>query len=219
MSWNCPQIEERLSDYLDGSLNASERADFQRHAADCVRCAQLIAQVGGTLRRVRSLAPLEVPPRLVSAILDQTLGPRVQKHGWRRWLAWTPVLLQPRFAMGFATAAASLVILFYASGMSPAKIRKADLNPANIYRSVNRQTHLVYARGVKYVNDLRVVYEIQSRLRPPESPVREEPPPAERPATAPEQKSQGAPHPGRSSNRSSTLYAFVVPETFARSSQ
>ena len=130
-----------------------------------------------------------------------------------------PTLLQPRFAMGFATAAASLVILFYASGLSPAKIRKADLNPVNIYRSVNRQTHLVYARGVKYVNDMRVVYEIQSRLRPPESPVREETPPAEPPVSSPDQKSQGAPHPGRSSTRNSNLYAFVVTQTLAGSSQ
>jgi hypothetical protein len=215
MSWNCEQIDERLSDYLDNLLSADERAEFERHAAGCARCTPLIGRVGGIVRRVQSLAPIETPPRLVSAILDQTIGPR----GWRRWLAMAPMLLQPRFAMGFATAAASLVILFYASGLSPAKIRKADLNPVNIYRSVNRQTHLVYARGVKYVNDLRVVYEIQSRLRPPESPVREEAPPAEPPVSAPDQKSQGTPHPGRSSNRSSNLYAFVVTQTLAGSTQ
>ena len=215
MSWNCEQIEERLSDYLDNLLSADERAEFERHAAGCARCTPLVARVGGIVRHVQSLAPIEVPPRLVPAILDQTIGPR----GWRRWLAMAPTLLQPRFAMGFATAAASLVILFYASGLSPAKIRKADLNPVNIYRSVNRQTHLVYARGVKYVNDMRVVYEIQSRLRPPESPVREETPPPEPPVSSPDQKSQGAPHPGRSSTRNSNLYAFVVTQTFARSSQ
>ena len=216
MSWNCEQIEERLSDYLDNLLSAGERAEFEHHAAGCARCAPLIARVGGIVRRVQSLPPVEVPSRLVSAILDQTIGPQ---RGWRHWLAWAPTLLQPRFAMGFATAAASLVILFYASGLSPAKIRKADLNPVNVYRSVNRQTHLVYARGVKYVNDLRVVYEIQSRLRPPESPVREETPAPAPPAGSPDQKSQGAPHPGRSSTRSSNLYAFVVTPTLAGRSQ
>ena len=216
MSWDCEQIEERLSDYLDNLLSAGERAEFEHHAAGCARCAPLIARVGGILRRVRSLPPVEVPSRVVSAILDQTIGPQ---RGWRHWLAWAPTLLQPRFAMGLATAAASLVILFYASGLSPAKIRKADLNPVNVYRSVNRQTHLVYARGVKYVNDLRVVYEIQSRLRPPESPVREETPAPAPPASSPDQKSQGAPHPGRSSTRSSNLYAFVVTPTLAGRSQ
>jgi anti-sigma factor RsiW len=218
MNWNCPQIEERLSDYLDGLLSASERAEFEAHAAGCARCTQLVAQVGGMVRRVQSLEPIEAPARLVSAILDQTLGPRAPKHGWRRWLAWAPTLLQPRFAIGMATAAASVIILLYAAGLNPAKIHKGDLNPINIYRSMNRQSHLVYARGVKYVNDLRVVYEIQSRLRPPDSPAREEQPPVQPPSAQPEQKSQGSPHPGRSSNRSSSLYAFVVAQTFVRSS-
>jgi anti-sigma factor RsiW len=218
MNWNCAQTEERLSDYLDGLLSAGERAEFEAHAAGCARCAQLVAQVGGMVRRVQSLEPIEAPARLVSAILDQTLGPRAPKHGWRSWLAWAPSLLQPRFAIGMATAAASLLILLYAAGLNPAKIHKGDLNPVNIYRSMNRQSHLVYARGVKYVNDLRVVYEIQSRLRPPDSPAREEQPPAQPPSVQPEQKSQGSPHPGRSSNRSSSLYAFVVAQTFVRSS-
>jgi hypothetical protein len=39
------------------------------------------------------------------------------------------------------------------------------LAPSNIYRNTNRQVHLAYARGTKYISDLRVVYEIQSRLR------------------------------------------------------
>jgi len=34
-----------------------------------------------------------------------------------------------------------------------------------MYHNADRQAHLVYARGTKFVSDLRVVYEIQSRLR------------------------------------------------------
>jgi hypothetical protein len=40
----------------------------------------------------------------------------------------------------------------------------ADLNPVNIYRSINRQAQLTYASGMRFVNDLRLVYEIRSRL-------------------------------------------------------
>ncbi len=35
----------------------------------------------------------------------------------------------------------------------------------NVYRNADRQAHLVYARGSKFVSDLRVVYEIQARFR------------------------------------------------------
>jgi hypothetical protein len=57
-----------------------------------------------------------------------------------------------------------LLILLTASGISLRKPKLADLSPVNVYRNVDRQAHLVYARSTKFVSDLRVVYEIQSRL-------------------------------------------------------
>ena len=60
----------------------------------------------------------------------------------------------------------SFAIVIHTSGMTPAKLKKADFNPISIARSANRTAHLIYARSVKFVNDLRVVYEIQSRLQP-----------------------------------------------------
>ena len=50
-------------------------------------------------------------------------------------------------------------------GISLRKPKLADLQPSAVLRNVDRKAHLVYASGVKYVSDLRVVYEIQSRLR------------------------------------------------------
>jgi len=57
------------------------------------------------------------------------------------------------------------MMIVTASGFNWKKPRLADLAPAAIYRNTDRQVHLAYARGTKYVSDLRVVYEIQSRLR------------------------------------------------------
>jgi hypothetical protein len=51
------------------------------------------------------------------------------------------------------------------SGFNWKKPKIADLSPVNIVRNTNRQAHLAYARSTKYVSDLRVVYEIQSKLR------------------------------------------------------
>ena len=63
-----------------------------------------------------------------------------------------------------------------ASGVSWRKPKLADLNPSTVARKVNQQYHLKKADVVKYVSDLRVVYEIQSRLRQDErlQPVPEE---------------------------------------------
>jgi hypothetical protein len=51
------------------------------------------------------------------------------------------------------------------SGVNWKKPKLADLSPVNVYRNTDRQAHLAYARSTKYFSDLRVVYEIQSKLR------------------------------------------------------
>jgi hypothetical protein len=67
-------------------------------------------------------------------------------------------------AMGLAAALISFGLVLNAVNVSPGDISVADLNPVNIYRSLNRQAQLTYANGVRFVNDLRLVYEIRSRL-------------------------------------------------------
>jgi anti-sigma factor RsiW len=217
MDWNCVLTEERLSDHLDGLLSPAEAAAFSAHLSGCEQCGKLVAQVGGLVNRMQRLEPLEAPPQLVIKIIDATLGPRTQKRSSRRWFGWIPGLWQPRFTMGLATVAATLVIVVYASGMSPAKLKKVDLSPASVLRAANRQVHMSYARSAKFVNDLRVVYEIQSRLQPeaePQPSVTPAPAPehnSQPPSTDPQEKSQTPPHPGRTQARSGAMLASLVP--------
>ena len=212
MDWGCAQTEARLSDFLDNLLAPNEVAELNRHLDSCATCASLVAQVGSTMQRLRAVQAVEPPARLITSILEQTCGIQQEAKGWRRWFDWKLSGWQPRFAMGAVSVAASVTILFFAVGLSPAKIKHGQLNPANLFRAANRQGHLIYGRGVKYVNDLRVVYEIQSRLRPEESPSREQREQQANPQQqqTPQEKSQGEPHPGRSANRNSTLYASTV---------
>src|SRR5260370_7556448 len=73
-------------------------------------------------------------------------------------------LQSPRFVYGLASAAATIIVILMASGFSFTKPKLADLRPTAIYRKADSQIHLVYARSAKFVSDLRVVYEIQTRL-------------------------------------------------------
>src|ERR1700728_1574470 len=92
--------------------------------------------------------------------------------------------------MGLATIAASLMIVLHAVNMRPSQFTIAGLNPSVLVRGANRQAHLGFARSVKFVDDLRVIYDIESRLQPqPESAA-----PFTEPATGP------APAPGPQSN-------------------
>jgi anti-sigma factor RsiW len=165
MSWTCEQIEARLSDYLDGVLAGAERTAFEAHVGECDRCAPLVTHVSQLLSGLHSMEPLEAPPRLVYSILDKTLGPRETATGWAAVLGWVRGMASMRFAYGALSVAGTFVILLSAVGFSWRKPKLADLQPTNIYRTADRQAHLVYARTTKFVNDLRVVSEIQSRLR------------------------------------------------------
>ena len=224
MDWNCKISDERLSEYLDGRLAPADASAFATHSAGCADCAQLIARVGGLVGQLHQLAEIEEPPQLIQNILDATIGPRVQKAGWKKWVSWVPILWQPRFAMGIITVAASLAILIHTSGITPGKIKRADLNPASLFRSANRQVHLTYARSVKFVNDLRVVYEIQSRLQPgPEpspasAPLPQEQQQSQPPPSTPQQKSDKNPPHDRSQVHGGSMLAVLMPSSFPVSS-
>ena len=165
MTWTCEHTETRLSDYLDGLLAGAERSAFEAHVAGCAECAPLLASVRGLLGEMHAMKEEELPPRLVYAILDKTLGPRETFSVWQALRSLLRGLASPKFAYGAASVFATCVVLVYAAGFSLRRPKLADLRPATVYHNTDRQIHLVYARSVKYVSDLRVVYEIQSRLR------------------------------------------------------
>jgi anti-sigma factor RsiW len=164
MNWTHEETEARLTDYLEGLLQPEEQSAFDAHVSACPQCAPLLAHVSLLLTDLHSMDQLEPPPRLIYNILDQTLGKREAETGWRGVFARLRGLASPQLAYGFASIAATFLIMLSASGFNFRKPHLADLQPANIYRNADRQAHLVYARGTKFVSDLRVVYEIQSRL-------------------------------------------------------
>ena len=164
-NWTHEETEARLTDYLEGRLQPEEQRAFDAHVATCAQCEPLLASVSHLLTDLHSMDEIDPPPRLIYAILDRTLGPRETVTGWRAAFAWLRSLANPRIGYGFASVAATFLILVSSSpGFSWRKPHLTDLKPATIYRNADRQVHLVYARGTKFVSDLRVVYEIQSRL-------------------------------------------------------
>lgn len=184
MTWTCAQLEERLSDYLEGRLSAAELAAAEAHARACARCGEWAEAREATLW-LRQVEPLETPPGLETRILALTVAPPPQESTWAVLDRGWRTLGQPRFAMGLAAAVFSLVIVLNGLGLSVRNLRAADLYPANLYHAANRQAHQTYARGMRFVSDLRLVYEIRSRL--------EELQPETEPAPAPAQPGGAAP--------------------------
>ena len=91
----------------------------------------------------------------------------VKKSGAaRNWISklLEPVL-QPKFAMGMAMTVLSFSMLGQLAGISVRNLKPADLDPVNVWANVDNSAHRGWARMVKYYENLRLVYEIQSRLK------------------------------------------------------
>jgi anti-sigma factor RsiW len=221
MDWHCTTTEERLSDFLDGALSPEEAAAFSAHTAGCAACTRIVARVGALVSQMQQVPLVEEPAHLVGKILDTTLGPRTTKQSWQQWFGWAAVIWQPRFAMGLATVGASLAILVHAAAPQGGSVSLADLNPVTVARTANRQAHLTYARGAKFVSDLRVVYEIQSRLgaqpEPVGAPVRESQPQPDPPSSGPHDRSEANPQPRHHEAADGSMLAFAVANRWSES--
>lgn len=209
MDWNCTLTEERLSDFLDGELLGEQLAAFSAHQQSCATCAGLVAQVSGMLKEMHQLEMVPEPAWLARKVAVATLGSKVSRQGWDRWFWWARKIWQPRFAMGMATVAACCIIVVQTGGVTPKKLSRANLNPADMLHAASRDIHYAYGRGVKFVNDLRVVYEIQSRLEPGPQQQTPERPRQQPHSTNPQEKSET--HSGhRGTAREEVMFAAIV---------
>ncbi len=192
----CIEFEALLADALDGTLEAPRMAVFQAHAAGCPDCGPLFAQAQAGLSWMKSLPEVEPPRHLVHNILAATTGREVAekraavRRNWQQQLSdWIrPVLVpawatirQPRFAMSFAMAFFSLSLILNVTGLKLRDLRHLDLRPSALERSATRGYYESQAKVVRYYENMRLVYELQSRVRDLRNATRPEEPPQAQP--------------------------------------
>lgn len=168
---NCADLEILLCDYVDGTLHGEQKTMVEQHLSVCAACAELAADARGAVEFMERAAEPELPPALVTKILFELPVVRRAEHKvsdslWRRFRAkWLEPVLQPRFAMGMAMTVLSFAMLGRFAGIEVRQLKPADLNPVKVWASVEDRAMRSWARAVKYYDSLRVVYEIQTRLR------------------------------------------------------
>ena len=183
------ELEHLVSDYLEGQLDTVRRAEVEAHLAGCAGCQGLVADVRQALELCRVAEDAEPAPWLLPRILRATIGER--KPSLRqRVTAFLRPAMQTRVAYGVAMAVFSLSLIVNAAGINLKQLRMENLDPRTWVYQANRNGHLLLGRAEKYYYDLKLVYEIESRLRQ----IRTEPEePAPRPQTPPGGSKQGAP--------------------------
>ena len=185
----CHEFDGLVSDALDGALTGSRLEGFQAHARGCSVCGPLFAEVTAGRNWLKDLTEVEPPVSLVINILASTTGVDTQRlranvssqslsqpsrvsfrpSWWERAQAWASAVVQPvwgairqpRFAMSFGMAFFSLSVALSVLGVKPADLRSVSLRPAAI-----RHTYYnTQARVVRYYENIRLVYEVESRVR------------------------------------------------------
>ena len=89
---------------------------------------------------------------------------------------WIEPVLQPRLAMGMGVAALS----FFMLRPGVRQLTPSDLDPVKVWTAAENRASRVWERGVKSYENLRLVYEIETRLNQwrEEAPGRASRPPA-----------------------------------------
>jgi hypothetical protein len=165
---NCGEFEVLLADYIDGTLDAVRREALENHMASCAACAEMAQDVQAALSLVERSAVVEPPAELLTKIAFEIPANNKEglaQKGWRRFLSgWMQPLVQPKFAMGMALTILSFSMLGKFSGITARPLKPADLHPVKVWEAADDRIHRAWARGVKYYESLRIVYELRYRL-------------------------------------------------------
>jgi hypothetical protein len=184
----CAEFEALLTDAIDnnnanadaGQLSPARRQSFDAHRRVCAVCGPLFADVQAGQQWLRSLEAVEPPPLLLHNILAATSGvlstrlPATRRDGRttpfaerlrERWDSiFTPVaafVRQPRFAMSFGMIFFSFSLALNVAGVKPKDVAKVDLRPSALRHAYND----AQIKVVQYYDNIRFVYEIESKLR------------------------------------------------------
>lgn len=172
----CVDIEELAAEYIDGTLTRDVRSAVDQHLSACPDCAAFLADAAEGAALLQRLPELDPPQELVTLIafhapVGRTRDPLASPPGWltRLTVKWFQPLLQPKFAMSMAMTIVSFAMLQRCTGVDVQHIREVDLTPSHIALDAVDKAIRVRDRVVKYYENIRLVYEVETRLHQMES--------------------------------------------------
>lgn len=167
----CTEFEVLLVDYVDGAVTVEERRAVEAHTDVCPSCREMLRDVFHAVSFLETAKPVMPPPELITRIAAQAPRGRVTDEFHRKGLLsrafskWLQPVLQPRFAMSMAMTILSLAMVERCTGIRTQQIKPEDLNPAVLWNGLEEKAYRTWDRTVKYYENLRLVYEVETALR------------------------------------------------------
>ncbi len=164
----CHEVEQYLSEHLEGTLRTALRHEVEAHLAGCDACRVLLEDLRTVMAWCESFPELTPPASLVDRIIGQTSG-HFQALSWWDYVKelFRPVYATPRFAAGTSMAVISFVLVLNAFGVHWSQVRQIEwskVTPKTVFQNFNRTIYLAYDTSVRKINDLKILYQIQSRI-------------------------------------------------------
>jgi hypothetical protein len=171
----CDDWEAMLTDALDRQLGARDQSAFDAHAAGCAGCADLLAHARQGQEWLGYLhGEPDVPAGLVSKILDKTaragaipvpvIAGAAQGTGAAA-ISRRRSFQETRLLMTVAMAFFSIAVTLNMAGVKLTSLRLADLRPSQIGGTISRQFYAGWGSVVKFYDNARFVYQLESKMR------------------------------------------------------
>lgn len=177
----CGHWETLLADALDGLLRPEDEATFSAHMAICPHCTALFEESRRGREWLEFLAAEpEVPEGLLDKILATTGPGQVAGFGlvngsdvlpmpqpWQRpgFVARIRRFAEPRLMMTAAMAFFSIALTLNLTGVRLSDLRISNLRPSAIRSFMERRLTMASTPIIRYYDHLRLVYEVQARVR------------------------------------------------------
>jgi hypothetical protein len=184
--------ESLIADALDGTLSAADAAAFTRHTSECAPCGQILKETQQGKAWMEYLAQEPEPPvDLLHKILTRTSAPAQPaqpgaaatplrlpaRPAWRRvFLPAVRHSLEPRLMMTAAMAFFSIALTLNLAGIKLTQLRPSDFEPSRLRANLTREYYSTNEQVTKYYQNLRLVYEMESRVRELKRSTEAEPP-------------------------------------------
>jgi hypothetical protein len=86
---NCDQVQEQLSEYIDGRIDSKARAEVEEHLSSCVDCTELAASLTSTAQMVAAEPQVEPPMGFTTRVMAHVQDEASKPSLWQRWSAWS----------------------------------------------------------------------------------------------------------------------------------